>query len=144
MAYQAKRNKTYEEEFQLTEADGRVVHTLHISLDADNMVRKLSEKYLALVHALKQVQGVSRASSEEELLNGLEILGNAVSDMLEAVFGPEDAETIIAFYENRYLEMCQEVVPFITEVVIPRVRKISQENRKAVLAGYGKNKRQKA
>lgn len=58
MAYQAKRKKIYEEEFQLTEADGTVVHTLHVSLDTDSMVKKLSEKQLALVHALNEVRGV--------------------------------------------------------------------------------------
>ena len=43
MPYVAKRKKIYEEEFLLTEGDGTVVHTLHVALDADSMVNKLSE-----------------------------------------------------------------------------------------------------
>lgn len=143
MAYQAKRKKSYEEEFQLTEEDGTVVHTLRVSLDADSMVQKLSEKHLALVHALQDVQKINATSSQEELTKGLDILGTAVVDMLEAVFGKEDAQIIVEFYQNRYVEMCREVVPFITDVVIPELRKISKDNKKAVLHQYNRKQRRR-
>lgn len=141
MAYQAKRKRAYEEEFQLTEADGTVVHTLHVALDADSMVKKLNEKHIALVHALQDVQNIKKTDSQEELSEGLEVLGRAVVDILEAVFGAVDAKTIVDFYGGRYIEMCQEVVPFITGVVIPEVRKISQDNKKAVLSQYNRKQR---
>lgn len=132
MAYQAKRKKVYEEEFLLTEEDGTVVHTLHVSLDADSMVKKLSEKQLDLIHALKDVQ---EAKADEE---GIEKLGNAVIDVIEAVFGKEDAKTILEFYDHRYIELCQEVVPFITGEVIPKVRKIAAQNKKKTLSQYNR------
>ena len=135
MAYQAKRKKIFEEEFQLVEEDGAVVHTLKVSLDADSMVKKLSEKHIALMQALKNVQNVKE--SEE----GLEVLGNTVVDILEAVFGKEDTNTILEFYDNKYIEMCQEVMPFITDVVIPEVRKIAQANKKQILSKYNRKQR---
>ncbi len=143
MAYQARRKEVYEEEFQLVKADGTIAHTLHVSLDADSVVRKLSEKYLELVHAMQEVQSIQKSDSQEELAKGLDVLGEAIVSLLEAVFGEADTKTIVVFYDNRYMEMCQEVVPFITQVVIPKVRKISQENRKALLSEYGKRPRRK-
>lgn len=137
MTYQAKRKKQYEEEFLLTEEDGTVVHALRVSLDADNMVRKLSEKHTALVRALQDVQQFNRPEE------GLKVLGNAVTDMFEAVFGAEDSKIILAFYDNRYVEMCQEVVPFITDVVIPEVRKIAKANKKDILSGYSRKQRRR-
>lgn len=137
MAYQAKRKKQYKEEFQLVEEDGTVVQTLQVSLDADSMVRKLSEKHAALVRALQDVKKV------QESEKGLEVLGNVVTDMFEAVFGAEDTKTILKFYDNRYVEMCQEVVPFITTVVIPEVRKIAQANKKDTLLQYNRKQRRK-
>lgn len=134
MAYQARRKKIYTEDFLLTEEDGTVVKTLHVSLDADSMVKKLSEKQIELINAMRCVQG---ASADE---NGLEVLGNTVISMLEAVFGAEDAKTILDFYNNRYIELCQEVVPFITDIVIPEVRKIARQNKKALLAKYDRRK----
>lgn len=135
MAYQAKRKKIYEEEFQLAEEDGTVVHTLHVSLDADSMVKKLSEKQIELIHALNRVK---EAKADAE---GMETLGNAVIAMIEAVFGVEDAKVILDFYNNRYIELCNEVVPFITDVVIPEVRKIAAQNKKTTLSQYNRKQR---
>ena len=136
MAYKAKRQERVIEDLELCNVDGTVVKTIHVELDADNMVQKLSEKHLALINALKNVREVKDASTEEEKANGIEVLGAAVVDLFEAVFGREDARSILDFYGNRYVEMCQEVVPFITQIVIPEVRKIAKQNKKAALAGY--------
>lgn len=135
MAYQAKRRKQYEEEFQLVEENGTVARTLKVSLDADSMVRKLSEKHTALVRALQDVQNVKDPEK------GLEVLGNAVTDMFEAVFGAENTKTILEFYDNRYVEMCQEVVPFIATIVIPEVRNIAKVNKKEILSQYNRKQR---
>lgn len=135
MAYKAKRQDRVIEDLELCNADGTVVKIIHVELDADNMVRKLSEKHLALINALKNVQEIKDARTEVEKAR---VLGAAVVDLFEAVFGREDAECILDFYGNRYVEMCQEVVPFITQIVIPEVRKIAKQNKKAVLAGYSR------
>ena len=134
MAYKAKRQDRVIEDLELCGSDGKVVKTIHVELDADNMVRKLSEKHVALINALKSVQEIKDASTEVEKANAITVLGAAV----EAVFGREDAECILDFYGNRYVEMCQEVVPFITQIVIPEVRKIAKQNKKAALAGYSR------
>lgn len=141
MAYQAKRKKEYVEEFQLVKDDGSVVKTILVKLDADSVVKNLSEKHVALVRALEDVRSVSASNEAEDKARGLEVLGSAVTDMLEAVFGAEDARVIVDFYEGRYIEMCSEVVPFITSVVIPGIRKIAKDNKKAALAGYGQRPR---
>lgn len=143
MAYQAKRKEIYQEEFQLVEADGTVAHTLQVSLDADSVVRKLSEKHLALVHAMQEIQQYQRPDSQEEPERQLAMLGSTLVDLLEAVFGQADTRTIVEFYENRYLEMCQQVLPFVTEVVIPQVRRISQNSRKEVLSQYSRKQLRK-
>lgn len=137
MAYQAKRKKLYIEEFELVEEDGRVVHTLHVSLDPDSMAQKLSEKHIALVRALQDINGISAGQSEEVL----EKVENAVTDILEAVFGLDDAQTIINFYQGRYIELCSAVIPFVTDVVVPKVRKLAQENKQAIAAGYNRKQR---
>ncbi len=141
MAYQAKREGRYTEDFELAEKDGTVVHTLHVALDPDSVVIKLTEKHLALTRALRDVQSIRQNSIEADLAEGFEVLGHAVTDLIEAVFGYDDAKTIISFYDCRYVEMCREVVPFITEIVIPEIRKMAQANRKAVLSSYNRSQR---
>lgn len=138
MSYKAKRQDRVIEDLELCGSDGKVVKTIHVELDADNMVRKLSEKHVALINALKNVQEIKDASTEVEKANAVTVLGATVVDLFEAVFGREDAECILDFYGNRYVEMCQEVVPFITQIVIPEVRKIAKQNKKTALVGYSR------
>ena len=92
MAYQAKRHKKFQEDFELVNESGEVVHLLHVSLDADDMVVKISRKYAALTKALAETTEMKRKDENpEEIQKSVEILGTAVVDLLEAVFGTEDA-----------------------------------------------------
>lgn len=142
MAYQARRNKRYEEDFELVDENGVVQHTLHVSLDADDMVAKINRKYTALVRALADVQEIKREeASNEQLEDAVEKLGRAEMDMFEAVFGAEGAKTVQQFYTDRYIEMAKEVIPFITGVVIPRLAEIKTENKKALLGQYNRVKK---
>nr|DAN00514.1 MAG TPA: hypothetical protein [Caudoviricetes sp.] len=144
MAYQARRNKRYEEDFELVDENGVVQHTLHVSLDADDMVAKINRKYTALIRALADVQEIKREeASNEQLEDAVEKLGRAEMDMFEAVFGAEGAKTIQQFYTDRYIEMAKEVIPFITGVVIPRLAEIKAENKKTLLGQYNRVKKRR-
>ena len=142
MAYQARREKHFAEDFQLVDENGKTVRTIHVSLDADDMVIKLNRKYADLTKSLNDAEELKKLpQSSENTEQAFEKLGCAVRAMLEAVFGPEDTKYIIEFYEGRYIEMTKEVMPFVTQVVIPQCVKIKNENRQAVLEGYGRKKR---
>lgn len=142
MAYQAKRSKKYVEDFELVDAEGNIKHTLHISLDADDMTVKISRKYVALTRALSETTEAKRKVETAEDLQGVfETLGNAMVDLLQAVFGEENAKILLDFYEDSYTEMSREVLPFISNVVIPRMIEIRKDNQKALLGKY--NRKQK-
>lgn len=144
MAWQAKRSRTFRDDFELVDENGNVVHTIHVSLDADDMTVKISRKYTALVRAMSETTEMKRkAESAEELENCMEKLGQAVIDMLEAVFGEEDTKIIVEFYENRYIEMSREVLPFISQVVIPRMQELAAENRKSIRQKYNRKTRRR-
>ncbi len=142
MAYQAKRSKKYVEDFELVDAEGNIKHTLHISLDADDMTVKINRKYAALTRALSETTEAKRKAETAEDLQGVfETLGNAMVDLLQAVFGEENAKILLDFYEDSYIEMSREVLPFISNVVIPRMIEIRKDNQKALLGKY--NRKQK-
>nr|DAL29181.1 MAG TPA_asm: hypothetical protein [Caudoviricetes sp.] len=142
MAYQAKRSKKYVEDFELVDVEGNIKHTLHISLDADDMTVKINRKYVALTRALSEATEAKRKAETAEDLQGVfETLGNAMVDLLQAVFGEEDAKILLDFYEDSYIEISREVLPFISNVVIPRMIEIRKDNQKALLGKY--NRKQK-
>lgn len=139
MAYQAKRRKEFVEDFELVNADGTVVHTLHVALDADDMVAKINRKYAELTKTLDETTEMKRKADSGEIVEDcVEKLGAAVVNLFEAVFGPVDTGTIVEFYEGRYIEMCKEVTPFIIQCVIPRCIEIKQENQKSILQSYNR------
>lgn len=142
MAYQAQRAKRFQEDFELVNESGEIVETLHVNLDADDMVVKLNRKYVDLTKAMAETNELKRqAKNNEEMEQAFEKLGFAINAMLEAVFGIEDAQKIIKFYDGRYIEMTKEVLPFITQIVIPQCIQIKNENRKSILDSYNRKQR---
>lgn len=138
MAYQAQRHKRVQEVLELLDDKGNVNHTIHVDLDADVMAKQLSEKHIALVKAQRDMTAVQQDVKEGNMDKAFEAIGNTLLDLFEAVFGKEDTKIIVDFYENRYIEMCQEVLPFVIQVIIPRVRAVAQESKAKVLQGYNR------
>lgn len=136
MAYQAKRTKIFKEEFQLVNENGEIANTLFVELDPSTVAQNLSRKYVDLQKSLVAVRDAS--TNREKMY---EVVGKSMKDIMETVFGKEDTKIIIEFYSERYIEMCREILPFVSEIVVPQVRKLAQENRKNIAAGY--NRKQK-
>ena len=133
MAYQAKRTKIFKEEFQLVNENGEIVESLFVELDPSMVAQSLSKKYIDLQKALV---AVNDAALKKE--NMYETVGKSMNEIMETVFGEEYTKKIIEFYSGRYIEMCREIIPFVSEVVIPQVRKLAQENRKNIVSGYNR------
>ena len=66
MAYQAQRHKRVVEDLELLNEDGTVAHVLHVDLDPDNMIVKLSRKYTELTKALVEVESMKREGMSAE------------------------------------------------------------------------------
>lgn len=144
MAYQAKRRKPFRTDFELVDENGEIKRTIQVVLDADDMVVNISRKYAALTKAMFVTTEMKRqAKNPEQLAKCIAELGEAVVNVLEAVFGVDDAKVIIDFYDGRYVELSQEVLPFISTVVVPKLVEIRQENRKNTMAKYNRKKRHK-
>lgn len=141
MVYQAKRSKKYIEEFELVDEKGEVAHRMQVKLDAAELVKNVNGKYINLVKALAKTQAYSTGQvTNQDAAEALDTLGNAMVDMLEVVFGQENARVIVDFYDGRYVEMAQEVFPFFTDVVIPRCGEIIKENKEQIKSKYNYKK----
>lgn len=147
MAYQAKRKAAYTQDFELVDEKGNVVHRLLVALDPGSCIEKLNQKYIALVRTKNELSKLEGAmqngnlNGNEEIGKAYEMLGKASVDLIEAVFGSDDTKTILDFYNVRYTDMISEVAPFITNVVIPDLRRITQENKKEILDKYNRKQR---
>ena len=136
MAYQIRRAEQITEVLELLNEDGSVAKTIQVRLDAPGLAKKVSEKYVDLLKA--QSLMIKKETDELKITEAIETYSRIAMDLFEAVFGKDDAKEILDFYHGDILEMCQGVQPFVTDVLVPRIRKISQDSRKKTLAKYKK------
>ena len=123
--YQLKKDVPFEDDIELLDESGKVVHTIHISLCMD----KLLGRYNETVNALKAAEIAIDPKDERSL----EAYGQIVMQLLRLIFGA-DADVILAHYEGRYLEMLDNIMPYIFHTIGPELRKLSRQRMDALKA----------
>ena len=123
--YQLKKNVPFEDDIELLDESGKVVRTIHISL----CMNKLLGRYNETVNALKAAEIAIDPKDEQSL----EAYGKIVMQLLRLIFGA-DADVILAHYEGRYLEMLDNIMPYIFHTIGPELRKLSRQRMDALKA----------
>ena len=123
--YQLKKNVPFEDDIELLDESGKVVRTIHISLCLDNLLGRYNET----VNALKTAEIAIDPKDEQSL----EVYGQTVMQLLRLIFGA-DADVILAHYEGRYLEMLDNIMPYIFHTIGPELRKLSRRRMDALKA----------
>ena len=123
--YQLKKDVPFEDDIELLDESGNVVRTIHISLCLD----KLLGRYNETVNALKAAEIAIDPKDEQSL----EAYGQIVMQLLHLIFGA-DADVILAHYEGRYLEMLDNIMPYIFHTIGPELRKLSRQRMDALKA----------
>ena len=123
--YQLKKNVPFEDDIELLDESGKVVRTIHISLCLD----KLLGRYNETINALKAAEIAIDPKDEQSL----EAYGQIVMQLLRLIFGA-DADVILAHYEGRYLEMLDNIMPYIFRTIGPELRKLSRRRMDALKA----------
>ena len=123
--YQLKKNVPFEDDIELLDESGKVVRTIHVSL----CMNKLLGRYNETVNALKAAEVAIDPKDEQSL----EVYGQTVMQLLRLIFGA-DADVILAHYEGRYLEMLDNIMPYIFHTIGPELRKLSRRRMDAMKA----------
>ena len=123
--YQLKKDVPFEDDIELLDESGNVVRTIHISLCLD----KLLGRYNETVNALKSAEIAIDPKDEQSL----EAYGQIVMQLLRLIFGA-DADVILAHYEGRYLEMLDNIMPYIFHIIGPELCKLSRQRMDALKA----------
>ena len=123
--YQLKKNVPFEDDIELLDESGKVVRTIHVSL----CMNKLLGRYNETVNALKAAEVAIDPKDEQSL----EAYGQIVMQLLRLIFGA-DADVILTHYEGRYLEMLDNIMPYIFHTVGPELRKLSRQRMDALKA----------
>ncbi len=129
MAYQARRSSVLTEDIELINKNNEVEKVLHIEFNADRMAREFNTARNGIIRAQKEV-------NEGKAADAYTAFGKAAIEMFKVVFGEENTLAILEFYENNYVEMVSELMPFITDVAAPAVQQAVDAKKQQLANNY--------
>jgi hypothetical protein len=137
MAYTITRKNRLKEELQLCHADGTLALTATVDINVDEIGQRVSKAYETLGMAQNELE---KAPTSAEAMTAY---GDAVIAVFNVIFGEEDTQNILLFYEGNYSEMLLDIFPFINDEIMPKIREASaaRKNQLLDLANKSKGKR---
>lgn len=114
---------------------------IEINLSTTDLVTRFRKTQLDILHAEKEIKELqTKGIDSDNMTEAFEAYGNAIVRLFELIFGDENSQIILEFYENNYEEMALEVTPFINEVIVPKIQEVYQEQKSKLKVKYN-NKR---
>ena len=135
MAYQVKRKSKIKERLELCDESGEVVLPIDVEINVDDMAGRIAAAQQTLYMAQALIEKEPQSEKAQEAF------GTAVIAMFAVIFGKDNADKIVAFYDGRYSEMLLDVFPFINEVIMPKIKSASEERRQQLMNAARASKR---
>ncbi len=127
--FELKRSEKIVEQIKLGD------EIIEVNLDAGAIQARFTKGYNELLRAQNALNGTT-SDTLDAVSDKLEQYGNAVVGVLQVIFGEENTQKILAFYENNYSEMFMQIYPFIAEVIIPKISEASKRKTEELKALY--------
>lgn len=108
-------------------------------LDIKINIGRLSLHFNEAYNKILRLQGVK--PNVTDVAQHFETLGNAAIDFIRLVLGKENTDTLLKHYEDDYISLLEEIVPFIEQNVKPAVIEYGKQKQKIASEKYKKNKR---
>ena len=135
---QIKRTEKLRDTLELCGEDGNPAATLEFVVDIDAIAGELRRNLADITSA---EQALKKAASDKDYAEAYEQYGRAVRGMFAVCFGRENAERICKFFEGNYVEMSVAIVPYIYDVILPRVNECISRRREQLRGIYRKGKK---
>ena len=126
--FELKRSEKIVEQIKLGD------EIIEVNLDAGAIQTRFTKGYNELLRAQNALNGAT--SDTLDAVSDMEQYGNAVVGVLQVIFGEENTQKILAFYENNYSEMFTQIYPFIAEIIIPKISEASKRKAEELKALY--------
>lgn len=124
MAYQIKRKKHIIKQLELLDEKGKPERTLNVDIVVDDF----RQRYPIIMKDVKEAQKMLDEKGEDDA-QAVVASQIALKAVFVLVFGEIQTREFLEYYKNRYSEAFLDVVPFITEEIIPEVQKaVETEN----------------
>lgn len=121
--YIIQKSETFSDQLELKSADGKsLVLDIRLNISSD-----IVGKYRALQVRLMDLQKRTTANPGDPDI--VEQVGRAVWDLLTLLFGIENCEKMVDFYDRDFITMLADVFPYIREVIAPKFGDLAKARR---------------
>ena len=126
--YTIKKAAHIVDELKIDGDDGKDL-TLNVNIYIDDILAGFEEKRAAISKAQQDLKALKASKETDPAEMGLVLnsLNDAVYALFELVFGKEQTETLVKFYDNRVLSMLGDFLPYFSEVILPEIKKAQSD-----------------
>ena len=121
--YVIHKTENFSDTLQLTSKNNEVLNIDFTLSLAPETIKEYRKTYLMLAEAQKK----AKTENNEQIL---ELIGKCIIDLFCVIFGKDNTEKILDFYNGDYVLMITDVFPYINGVISPQIQS-SVRNRKA-------------
>lgn len=143
MAYKVTRSQRVKEELELCNEHGEVVEVIEIDVDVDVILGEYKKRAKAFSEIEQQIKEVQKKGDLLMFEKTAQAYGEAIVNLFELLFGSENTERILLFYENRYIEMAVELIPFIQAVIAPTIKNATEKKKTQIKNMYSRSDRRR-
>ncbi|MHB1152098.1 MAG: hypothetical protein ACYCWE_09625 [Eubacteriales bacterium] len=115
-----QRKQKVVEKLELCDENGEVKITIDVVIDVDRMMSEINKAQNQVIRAQMDV---NKVKNEINIQN----YGVAILELIRVIFGEKDAEQILRHYDGSYSEMLEDIMPFISESIMPKIQKVAAE-----------------
>lgn len=113
----------YIDDIKLQRADG-TSEILHIAL---NLTPQVLGRYRQLQVKLLNVQ---KQSSDDP--SKVEEIGKIVIELFQLLFGEQNTQKLLEFYDDDFVSMCSEMFGYIQDSILPQINKVAKDKKAAM------------
>ena len=126
MAYQLRKKRHINKELELVGENG-----VEKKLVVDIVIDDFRNRYPRVMAEVKKAHDMlaEKGDNDTEAIVASQI---AVKAVFVLIFGEAQTRDFLEYYENRYSEAFLDVIPFITDEIIPEVKKAAEEENKRI------------
>lgn len=127
--YKLERQNKLIEEFMLGD------EVIRVEITADKIIDSFYQKQSAVLAAqvkIRQFKETGKLISED----AMQEYGVAIISFLELLLGAETTAKILKYYDNNYIELFAQVMPFVSNVLIPKTMAMLEEIKNKATTKY--------
>lgn len=125
MVYQIKKTNRITEDVEFLGENGEVELTVKLDIDVERIAGDFRKAQIAVISAEK-------AAKEKQTDEMLETYGKAIIEFIRLIFGDENTQKLIKYFDNRYIDLLFQTMPFIYDVVVPSIEKSVRQKKQLI------------